>query len=252
MQNEELYTALAYFEYHVGQQGPTRHPEVFSRRESVAARVANKRGLTALWTKVSQDTAVKARWLESISRVECFLRKLKTVLIDRNVEGNVAAFLRTELEELVRSPGQRRVALSSQDIYFLWLMLSPLNLEMVRFHRLKLKAEMRELMRAIKAPASAAASQSGDLVPRFQTALSAFHRRYHKEDRKLKLGDEQRAGLVRSQQETCAISGAPVFVGDDVEVDHVVPLAIGGKDSIENLQVSTPEANRRKGPRPTQ
>jgi uncharacterized protein with ParB-like and HNH nuclease domain/5-methylcytosine-specific restriction endonuclease McrA len=249
MQNEELYTALAFFEYHVGQQGGPRHPDVFARRDSVAARVANKQALSMLWAKVSQDPTVKQRWLDSINRVEGFLRKLKSVLIDRDVEGNVAAFLSTELDKLVRSPNQRYAVRSSQDFYFLWLMLSPLNSEMVRVHRLQMKAEVRELMQAIKVRWVNATSQPNDSVSSFRASLKQFHDRYRKQERKLRLSEAEKAELIRSQRGTCAISGAPIFVGDDVEVDHVKPLATGGHDSPENLQVSTPEANHRKGPR---
>jgi hypothetical protein len=235
----------------VGQQGATRHPEVFSKRDSIAARVADKRGLTALWTKVSQDPGVKGRWLDSVNRVEAFLRKLAIVLIDRDIQIDRASFLRTELDDLVRRPGQGHRARFSQDFYFLWLMLSPLNLEMVRFHRLQIKAEVRALMQSIKAPSANAGSQADDPVSLFRSSLNDFHARYRKEDRKLMLSDEQKAELIRSQQGTCAISGAPVFVGDDVEVDHATPLAIGGEDSLDNMQISTPEANHRKGPRPS-
>lgn len=130
-------------------------------------------------------------------------------------------------------------------------MLSPLNLEMVRFHRLEMKAEVRNLIRLIKAPPVDATSQADDPVSSFRASLKEFHHRYRKEDRKLKLSEDQKAELIRSQQGVCAVSGAPVFVGDDVEVDHAKPLATGGHDSPENLQISTPEANRRKGPRGT-
>jgi 5-methylcytosine-specific restriction endonuclease McrA len=128
-------------------------------------------------------------------------------------------------------------------------MLSPLNLEMVRFHRLQIKPEVRNLMQAIKGPLQDAASQPKDSVSTFRASLRAFHERYRKEDRKLKLSDDQKAELIRSQQGTCAISGAPIFVGDDIEVDHAKSLATGGHDSHENVQISTPEANHRKGPR---
>src|SRR5207247_1539129 len=76
-----------------------------------------------------------------------------------------------------------------------------------------------------------------------------FHSRYRKQDRRIRLSDAEKANLIRNQGGTCRISGAQIFVGDDVEVDHAQALAIGGPDSLENLQISTPQGNRRKGPR---
>ncbi|HBY81386.1 MAG TPA: hypothetical protein DEG47_31345 [Cyanobacteria bacterium UBA11148] len=39
-------------------------------------------------------------------------------------------------------------------------------------------------------------------------------------------------------------------MGDDIEVDHTTPLSIGGLDSIENLQITHSESNRKKGAKP--
>jgi len=129
--------------------------------------------------------------------------------------------------------------------------LSPLNPEMVRFHRLEIKAEMRTLMQSIKSGKFAEAGQTGDPLALFNNWLSDFHERYRKADRQIKLTDAQKAELIQNQQGKCAVSGAPIFVGDDVAVDHKDPLATGGPDAVENMQIATPEANWRKGPRPS-
>jgi len=107
MQNEELYTALVYFDYNSEEPGGAKHPALFMRRDYVAARVADKADMTRVWTKVSENQAAKQRWLSSANRVEAFLRKLKIALIDRDVEANVADFLRQELDRLLQSPAQR-------------------------------------------------------------------------------------------------------------------------------------------------
>jgi hypothetical protein len=250
MQNEELYATLAYCAYHTEEQGKVKQPAVFSRRSTIAARIDRKADLTEMWTKVSEDPDVKQAWLESINRVESFLRKLKIVLIDRDVSESVTEFLRAELDESFRSPEQRYVIRSSQDFYFLWLMLDPLNLEMVRHYRLEIKSEVRKLMHSIKTGSVNGLGQSADQVASFQEWLNDFHSRYRKEERRLKLNETEKAALLRKQNGICAISGARIFVGDDLEVDHFNPLAIGGSDCAENLQVAASEANRRKGPRP--
>ena len=39
----------------------------------------------------------------------------------------------------------------------------------------------------------------------------------------------------------------PIFLGDEIEVDHIEALAIGGKDKIENLGIAHKVENREKG-----
>ena len=88
-----------------------------------------------------------------------------------------------------------------------------------------------------------------DPLAAFQAQLADFHSRYQKEGRNLKLTAAKKAEMIRKQGGTCAVSGAPIFVGDEVVVDHTDPLAIGGRDAHENVQIATPEANSRKGSR---
>ena len=249
MLNEELYTSLILFDYNENQQGATKYPTVFSRRGSVAARIKDKAAISGVWTQVSEAPDAKKRWLESTNRVESFLRKLKIVLIDRDVDGDVDEFLRGEVDQLVRSPDQRYAVRSSQDFYFLWLMLSPLNLEMIRFHRLEIKAQVTKIIQSIKSGFSEESSATMDPLAAFQAQLADFHSRYQKEGRNLKLTAAKKAEMIRKQGGTCAVSGAPIFVGDEVVVDHTDPLAIGGRDAHENVQIATPEANSRKGSR---
>jgi hypothetical protein len=61
--------------------------------------------------------------------------------------------------------------------------------------------------------------------------------------------ESQETDSIQSQKGICAISGAPIFVGDDLEADHADSLVTDGPDSLENLKISTPEASRRKSHR---
>ena len=53
--------------------------------------------------------------------------------------------------------------------------------------------------------------------------------------------------LIQSQKNESSISGAPIFLGDDIEVDHEFPISKGGKDEIENLKIVHKDENREKG-----
>jgi uncharacterized protein with ParB-like and HNH nuclease domain len=249
MQNEELYTALVFFDYIPQEQNSPRHPAVFAKRETVAARVRDKAEISSTWAKISEDSGAKGKWLESIAHVESFLRKLKTVLIDEDVKGDIDDFLRRELDAVVKSPGRRYAVRSFQDFYFIWLMLGPLNPEMVRFHRLEIKAEMKRMMQLIRTGKFSEGDTSEDPLAVFNKLLSEFLKTYEKDERQIKLTTVQKAELIQNQKGKCAISGAPIFEGDDLAIDHREPLATGGPDALENLQIATPEANSKKGPR---
>ena len=45
----------------------------------------------------------------------------------------------------------------------------------------------------------------------------------------------------------CPATGTYIESCPGYEVDHVIPLACGGKDSVSNMQWLTKEANRKKG-----
>ncbi|HEX9597390.1 MAG TPA: hypothetical protein VF982_10965, partial [Anaerolineales bacterium] len=106
------------------------------------------------------------------------------------------------------------------------------------------------LMQSIKSGKLDESIEMGDPLARFNKWLAQFHERYKKAYRQVRLSDAKKAELIQSQKGKCALTDAPIFVGDDVAVDHKVPLATGGPDSTENLQITTPEANWRKGPHP--
>ena len=52
--------------------------------------------------------------------------------------------------------------------------------------------------------------------------------------------------LLERQQYKCALSGA-ALTPDDAELDHIIPIANGGDNAIENIQIVTKQINRMKG-----
>lgn len=57
-----------------------------------------------------------------------------------------------------------------------------------------------------------------------------------------------RHGLWQSFSGVCYLCGTFVDYAE-FHVEHVIPLARGGRDSIENVNIAHPECNRRKGTR---
>ena len=57
-----------------------------------------------------------------------------------------------------------------------------------------------------------------------------------------------RAAVIARDGGICGICAQPVSISD-VELDHIIPLALGGRHSSDNLQVAHSRCNRRKGAR---
>lgn len=53
--------------------------------------------------------------------------------------------------------------------------------------------------------------------------------------------------LLMLQRGKCACCGLPL--GDDYHLDHIVPIALGGPNTDENIQLLRAECNRQKGAR---
>lgn len=60
-----------------------------------------------------------------------------------------------------------------------------------------------------------------------------------------KAGRKQLRDLIESQEYRCALSGIKLSP-DTAEVDHKIPVSVGGDHSIENLQIVHADVNRMK------
>lgn len=249
MENEELYTSLAYLEYQrMKSKDADKYLYIYSRNDGINVRMGSSHDITRLLQSVFEDEDVKTNLLKSIKNVESFLKKVKFTLLDRDVRGNkeeVDIFFSEELNLLFKAQRQvRSFRRTKQDFYILWYLLNPLNLEMVKFHRLEIKQDLQRLFYDLR---NNSESFSKDF---FVSQVQNFHAKYSVEARQIKLSEADKLEKLRGQGSRCAISGAPVFIGDDIEVDHSTPLSIGGADSVENLQITHSDSNRKKGAKP--
>lgn len=55
--------------------------------------------------------------------------------------------------------------------------------------------------------------------------------------------------LINCKGAICGICGLPIEDMKDCTVDHIVPLAKGGRTTIENCQLAHFDCNQRKGAR---
>lgn len=248
MENEELFTTLVFLDYSMNKGGARKNLDVYQKTDRINARIGDKLYVSQLLQDATDKEPSKKDFLDSLKNTEGFIKKLKIVLLDADKsKDELFDYLRQELDTLIK--GGREKAYfrrTTQDIYLLWQFLNDVNLEMIKFHRLEIKEELRAVIKYTKnIPIADSVDNLG--YKNYMKLLSDFKARYKKDERKIRLTEEQKLQMIKDQEGLSGISGARVFLGDEIEVDHTEPLSIGGKDELLNLNISHKDENRKKG-----
>jgi len=248
MENEELITSLCYIEFYRDSSSNSKTIDVYQKTSRMNARISTKKRISSLLENVTEDDELKKKFIKAMKNVKSNIKKIKYVLIDRDVKtAELPDFLKNELDSIFSAEKEekgfrRRI----QDFYFLWILLGELNFEMVKYHRLDMKKDVLEIFKFIKTiPEEYYESNKG--YDKYELLVSNFHEKYKKAERKIKLSESEKRNLIKAQNNRSSISGAPIFLGDDIEVDHIEALAIGGEDLIENMGIAHDIENRKKG-----
>ncbi|MBS4028601.1 MAG: DUF262 domain-containing protein [Ignavibacteriales bacterium] len=248
MENEELITSLAFLSYFHGKHEGRKNFDVFQKAERINARVGGKIYISQLLQDVTDKEDVKKYFIESIKNIEGFIKKLKFILLDTNKEKNeLFHYLKSELDNLIKGGKESlHYRRTMQDIYILWHFVNDINFEMVKYNRISIKEELKGVFKYVKnIPEGDIPENRG--YKRYLEMLDEFKKKYEKDERKLKLTEQQKLDLIKEQNNKSGISGAPIFLGDDIEPDHTIPIAIGGKDDIKNIKLTHKDENRSKG-----
>ncbi|WP_455538193.1 HNH endonuclease [Terrisporobacter sp.] len=242
MVNEELYTILAYVCYKNKNDNldGKKIPDIYQKGDRINFRIQDKKNITKILTDASENTEYRKKFLDSIKDVERFIKKLRLILIDKdtNVE-STNAYLRKELNVIfgLKDNAPRR---SLQDFYALWYILNSLNYYMVRKYRDEIKEELAMIFMYMK-------NVPQDTFEDFIIRVDKFKEKYKMDDRKVKLTDEEILEILELQNNVCPICENKVFFGDITHNDHIISLAIGGRDSKDNIQVVHESCNLEKG-----
>jgi hypothetical protein len=249
MENEELITSLAYFEYIDVTNDSKKTLDIYQKTERLNARVNNKAYISSTLLHITEkQNQHKNNFIEAIKNVKSFIKKLKYVMLDKDCSNDVLnPYLETELNEIFKAGKKPKYfRRTMQDIYMTWFLLHDINFEMVRHNRIQIKSELNNMFRYFKnIPEDDHLNNKG--FDEFIKMSTAFKNRYKVDERKIILNQEEKLNLIKKQNNESNISGAPIFLGDEIEVDHEFPLAKGGPDSLDNLKIVHKDENRRKG-----
>ncbi|RAZ67275.1 HNH endonuclease family protein [Planococcus maitriensis] len=245
MENEELITTLAYFEYKKEHPDAYDDLDIYQRNDTINFRVKSKVEITKVLNLASEQEKVKNEFMKSISDVEKFLRKLKLLLTDKDISEDIDEYLKAELTKLFYLKHSKAARRTLQSFYALWNVLSTIPYEMVRLNRTELKEEISSLFKYTKSLPPE--DQDGAGINKYEEMVTALWSKYSTDERKVILTIEEKQNLLKKQKNICSLCRSSLFISDEIEVDHRVPLAIGGRDKFLNLQLAHKDCNRKKG-----
>jgi hypothetical protein len=249
MENEELITSLIFLEYSVLTKDSRKTLDIYQKTDRLNARIGDKIQISSLLLDITENGNTKKVNFELAQRnIKSFIKKLKYVLLDKDKnKEELFDYLKLELDEIFKAEKQPKYfRRTMQDFYFIWYLLSDINFEMVKHCRIEIKKEIKEIFNYLKnIPQDDWKDNSGFI--KFLSLTKTFKEKYQLQERKIILSEQEKLRLIHSQNNKSNISDAPIFLGDDIEVDHEFPLSKGGKDEIENLKIVHKDENREKG-----
>ena len=251
MENEELITSLTFFEYVELTNDNRNALDIYQKTERLNARVNNKAYISSILLNITEKQGKqKENFLEALKNVKSFIKKLKYVLLDKDcTKEDLYNYLESELNEIFKAgKNPKYFRRTMQDVYMTWYLIHDINFEMIKHYRIDIKSEIKQMFSYFKN--FPVIDQENNLgYEKFLKMASDFREKYKVADRKLLLKESEKLELIKKQNNESNISGAPIFLGDEIELDHEFPLSKGGTDTIDNLKVVHRDENREKGSR---
>ncbi len=172
MDNEELYSTLAYLEYKrmsEPRQEIYQYLNVYQRVENINTRIKSKSDITKALNDATIIESEKEKFIQCINNVEYFIQKIKVILSggDGGVEDDV---LKNELNNLFYTKSTRR---TTQSFYSLWLILDGVSLNAVNQNKDEIKKQIRGIFYNMKN-----AITDGNGLQDYFVILDAFKSQY--------------------------------------------------------------------------
>ncbi|MDK1002838.1 GmrSD restriction endonuclease domain-containing protein [Bacillus subtilis] len=243
MENEELILVLAYLDFKLQDKKYKidDYLDIYQQTDKINARIKDKSDITKTLENVSEDEEFKKRFLKSLRNTEGFIKKIQ-ILISNDLIKKEEHPLKTELEKVFSVKGNTRKR-TLQNFYLLWYIMKDCNQSMITNKRIEIFNEIVLIFDHIK---NSDKNSEYELKDEFEKKVSLFWKRYNPHKRTISLTDEEKQYLIRNQNKICPICQEEIQELDDIEVDHIVPLSIGGREGVANLQITHKLCNRVK------
>ena len=251
MKNEELYSILSYLEYKSNfteYNKSKTYPfiDMFYRESGIFIRVKNKYEVTKCLNKSSLDYEEKEKFLRSVKYFESYIKRIKSLIVNKDLpENKEISYLQNELTSIFNVKKNKYYSRKYHDFYALWYCSHFINTEMATQFRTDIKREIKSFFSNMKTERKT--DQIKQTLSDFENQISLFRNLYTKEKRQVSLNRTEKMEMIKQQNNICPLCKCTIYISDEIEVDHINPLAIKGIDSIENLQIVHKFCNRKKG-----
>lgn len=251
MKNEELMTVLSYLEYRYIDHNANINEvypfvDIFFRQSGIYIRVKQKNEVTKYLDKGTLDLEEKKKILKSLKLLESFLRKVKAILVNKDLNENEETnYLDKELTLLFNTDDKLYYKRRYHDFYALWYSSHFANIELINSQRKQIRKDLDALFITMKTQRKM--EQGVKAIFDFNEEIISIRKKYSAQRRLITLSRKEKEIMLKEQNNICPLCKHSLFISDDLEVDHINPIAVKGKDSRENLQLTHKICNRKKG-----
>lgn len=242
MENEEIYTILAHIDYQLNNNKMELLDilDIHMKNDKIIVRlqfVLNKQYTTkSLRDTINLKEDERAKFIRSLNNIKKLFEKIKMLLL---VLDDKEESLRKSFDQVIQNKG---VVRKKYTFYLLYVLLSTIQKSMILEHRKK--GMLDELMDFFLIISDDSIIVSDD---EFRVKIKHFIRKYTTDKRLKKLTNKEVQNLKEQQNNICPICQNEIFDNDEIHIDHIVPLSKGGKDEINNMQVTHSNCNLSKG-----
>lgn len=240
MENEELLTTITFFEYLLDSKKNIDIQSLFTisiRNEKISIKMKpSKKAITVFLQDSSEDILIKY-----FKKACSFISKIESLLINQNIEHPMDKndVFKKRLTELFNKNTDKNRR-TFQDFYILWLILSKISLTQIIAKREILYFDIQNFYLDIKENKYTYSKEN------VINKIEHLFERYGIDERNLKLSKEEQSKMILEQKSICPICNQALFIGDNIEIDHINPISLGGEDNINNLQIVHKLCNREK------
>ena len=233
MRNEEMLVNLSYFIYN-DRVLDRFTQEFYLKSNKIVSR--NKKGYTGKnitefiegYDQKSIDINFKA--CEELSSI---ILKIKTLFKNSDINKEFFGMMGISSTKSKRKPYKTSYIL-------LFHLLKDVSLSSCRNKSNEIIERVSEIFEYIYQ------NQSENLFGLFGESITQFFIDYNQRDRCIVLKEHEKQEMLKNQNYKCGISGEAIRSCDSYEIDHKIPLALGGNDTYDNLHVVLKHQNRKK------